>query len=973
MASGPAPSDEIEIRLLGNFELARQGVPINVAGDRPRAVLTALALAAGEVVAADALADAVWWDGLPGDPRGGLQNLVTRLRRLLGADVIKTSARGYSLGVSAGQVDAVRFVRLVAAAGDARAAGDPETSRNLLAQALRLWRGEPLTGVTSEVLRDREAPTLTERYLSAVEQRVDLDLAAGHSNGLASELMALTARHPLRESLWARLLHVLHAQGRQSEALEAYHLVRSRLADELGVDPSAELQHTYQAILAADVASHPATASAQVSTDTTPATDRATPPRQLPPNASGFVGRAQELAALDGAYQKLLTSGQLDRQMVTVIHGPGGVGKTALAVRWAYGMAEHFPDGQLYLDLRGYGPGETVTPSAALSSVLRALGVQDAAVPVAAEERAAMLRTMLADRRVLMVLDNANSPDQVRPLLPGSDSVVLITSRSRLRGLSSREGAMSLPLREMNDADARQLLAETVGTTRVSQQPEAATELAALCGRLPLALRITAHLASQYSDLPLADLAAELRSQRLDLLADLADPRADPRAVFSWSYQALAADDARVFRLLSLMPGDTIGVPAAAVLLDSVPGHSRKALDSVPGQTRKVLDRLVAVHLLESPRPGRYRFHELLRVYAAERTEAEDSATDRAAALHRVLMWYAAASNAAVQALRPGLTYYEDAEKQHVDQVPRFADATQALDWYDVENDSMIAAVRRAAEAGEHHITFRLAINIMNGFVLNRPLWQHGLAICEIGLAAARRTGDAQAEAALLCGTGNIRSFLAADDEALRDYQRALELYRACGARAQEGMALAMIATVLGAGQSHEQAIPLFEQAVAIARERHDESREAHALNNMAISYLGLGRIAESIVASQRAIEIRRKHHHRRGSAYCLDNLGDAYYAQGEYERAADCYREALVIARELRDPRAEGIYLANLARAEIRLADPADTARRSELTATARRASETLAGLPDTESHRIQDLLHKAFPDLDEAWPATP
>ncbi|MGH3715828.1 MAG: hypothetical protein ACRDT4_20570, partial [Micromonosporaceae bacterium] len=487
--------------------------------------------------------------------------------------------------------------------------------------------------------------------------------------------------------------------------------------------------------------------------------DWAVAPRQLPAGTSGFVGRAEQLAVLDGEIERFLTSANGSRPvMLTVIHGPGGMGKTALALHWAHSIAQQFPDGQVYIDLRGYGPAEPLTAGGALNSTLRAFGVPEPAVPLAVEERAALLRTVLADCRVVMVLDNASSVEQVRPLLPGSNSVVVITSRHQLRGLSSREGATSLALRELSETDARQLLAHTVGAARIGAQPQAAAELAALCGRLPLALRITAHLASQYADLPLSELAADLRSQQLDAFADHADPTADPRAVFSWSYQALSPEDARTFRLLSLAPGDSIGIPGAAMLLD-------KPL----AETRRALQHLISVHLLESPRPGRFRFHDLLRVYATERAAAEDSAADRKDAVRRLLRWYVATGYAAEHALRPGLAYYEDPEPLHADHVPRFADGAQVLAWYDDEQESLVASVQKAVEIDEPGLAFRLAIIPLSPLFLSRPLWHELATICEMGLAAARRTGDPQAEAALLAMTATVQSFLPGyDDEPLR-------------------------------------------------------------------------------------------------------------------------------------------------------------------------------------------------------------
>ncbi|MGH3716190.1 MAG: BTAD domain-containing putative transcriptional regulator [Micromonosporaceae bacterium] len=966
----------IEVRLLGPFEVAANGRPVTVPRGRVRILLAALALAEGRPVSVDTLVDYLWQDhGAPPTVRQALHNTVWRLRQVLGSGAVGAEGDSYVLDTGPDAVDAVRFSRLIDAAAAADGRGEPpDAVRALLTEAQRLWRGAPLVGVDSETLRRDVVPALTEQYVAAVERRIDIDLAAGRHDGLIAELRGLTAAYPLRESLWTRLLTALAGSGRTAEALESYDKVRRLLADQLGADPCEELRQVHHKILVGEPTGPPAqrrdreapaklpapksggTVTASGSVDVSDAGSipgglpaaAGTPPRQLPSDTSDFVGRAEELRTLDRILAEHAAGHPSDPRPVltVVIHGVGGVGKTALALHWAHTAADQFPDGQLHLDLHGYGPGDPVTAPAALSALLHTLGVQDRAIPVAVDERAALLRTMMAGRRVLLVLDNARSADQIRPLLPGADSVVVVTSRGQLRGLSSRDGAKSLLLRQMSDPDAAGLLAATIGTGRVAAQPAAAEELAALCGRLPLALRITADLASRHPDLPLADLAADLRAERLDTLADVDDPAADPRAVFSWSYRALSADDARLLRICSLMPGNDFGVPATAALLDAP-----------VGQTRRALDRLVAVHLLEPGRIGRYQFHDLVRVYAAER--AEDSAQVRDSAVRRLLQWTLQTAEAASEAVRPGLEYLTPRARPTIEPVIKFSDAVAALDWYDAERELVNAGASRAAELGDHETAWRLASVVFSGFVLNRPQWDEWLAMCEGALASARQITDPAAEGAILVGIGNVRSFLGADDEAQRCYGRAVELFRKAGTRPQEGMALALIASSQEAQGHHRKALRFFEQSVSIARELGDETREAHALNNMAITYLSLGRIQDSMRASLRSLEVRRAIGDRRSTAYALDNLGDAYTQTGEHAKAVECYREALEIAREHKDRRSEGIYLGNLACAELHGGEP-EQARR-----TAVQAWLALAGLPDAEAAKFRARVRQAFPDI--------
>jgi DNA-binding SARP family transcriptional activator len=534
---------DIRIELLGSPHLTVAGREVAIGSYRVWAVLAALAVNAGQVVTMDALTRLVWGDRAPVSPRAALHTFVNRLRGLVGADAVQTAVDGYLLDVPAETVDALRHEQLQIRATELNA----DAAATTLDEALALWRGKPFSWAGAEALAAEFGPVLAERYLTATERRVDLDLHGGKYDTAITRLQGLLAEYPLRESLWARLIPALRDAGRTTEARQSYEKVRAMLADALGADPSPDLQEVFLSLGPADTA------------DALP--DEA--PHQLPSGLREFTGRSEQLGWLDCA----LTDAEARRAgPVVAVVGPGGVGKTSLVLRWAHRVAGRFPDGQLYVNLNGYGAAEPVAARAALDQMLRAVGVPPRRIPADAHEGAGLLRGRLADRRMLVLLDNARDAGQVRPLLPGGGNVTIVTSRSELTGLAVRDGAIRLALPEMTDDEAVELLSRSVGPARAVAEPHAVAELARLCGNLPLALSIAAHQANRYPDDTLAEAVAELRAaaDRLDVLHDPGDPSADLRAVFSWSYRALDSDTARVFRYLGLHPAPGISLPAAA-------------------------------------------------------------------------------------------------------------------------------------------------------------------------------------------------------------------------------------------------------------------------------------------------------------------------------------------------------------------------------------------------------------------------
>jgi DNA-binding SARP family transcriptional activator len=582
-------TDALTVNVLGVFEVRLGGRVLDVPRGRMRVLLTTLALSAGQVVSIGTIAERLWGPAEPVHPRAAVHSTVRRLRRVLGADdLILTRPDGYLLDIAPERVDALHFDMLVRAARGQ----DPAAALATLRAALALWRGAPLAGLDPESQVDGQHAALTARCLDALELRIDLELGRGEYERAIPELRVLTEQDPLRESAWHRLMLALHAVGRPAEALDCFTRIRDELRRALGREPAAELRELHRTILTAATS-----APAPV-----PFGPEPPEPHQLPATTATFVGRDAQLAALDSLPHPAPGAPPL----IVVIDGAAGTGKTALALRWAHGMRGQFA-GELYADLREGGT------AGVLAAFLRALGLPAGQVPDGVAQRSAVLRSLLETRPMLMVLDDARDAEQVRPLLPGSAGVVVVTSRNQLRGLATREGALRVTLDRFSPADAKTLLADTIGTSRAATDPAAVAELAELCGRLPLALRILGERVRRRSA-PLAAVVAELRDEhtRLSMLADPHDPSVDLGVLLSSPLHHLDADAATLFHRLALHPDGDFDLPTAALLAGAT-----------PARTAALLDQLVAGHLIEQPRPDRYHFHDLLRTYAMRRNAGD--------------------------------------------------------------------------------------------------------------------------------------------------------------------------------------------------------------------------------------------------------------------------------------------------------------------------------------------------------------
>jgi DNA-binding SARP family transcriptional activator len=672
---------QVRFTLLGPLAVRNDTGTVPLGGVRGRCVLAALLLNAGKVTSIDQLIDAAWESTPPAGARVLVQNRISVLRRTLrdaglSPELITTVGSGYVFQAEAGMLDLDLFEHHVARAEELTAAGSAAEAARELTAALALWHGPALDGLTTPPLA-AAANQLTERRIRALKQRIALDLGLNRHTELVGELIGLVAEHPYQEDLRGLLMLALDRSGRQAEALRVYRDTRAVFTEQLGIEPSPSLSRLHDAILREERVSLPdlpGLPGVFGPDDRVRAVPAGPPePCELPPPPAAFTGRDEQLRLLDS----LLTDGRDSAATITTIDGMAGVGKTVLALHWAHRMADRFPDGQLHLDLRGYDRAP-LRPIDALGLLLGALGQPRAQIPADLDQAAALYRSWLAGRRMLVVLDNARSVEQVRPLLPGSPgSVVLITSRDRLSGLTAREGARRITLDVLEPAETERFLALALGADRVRAEPWATAVLAAMCGYLPLALRAAAARLTGGQHTRVADLVAELRTgDRLTALAGGPDEPDPVRAALEPSYRRLPARERRLFRLLGLVPGTDFTAAAAAALA---------GLD--PAAAESSLDQLAAAHLIEEHAPDRFRLHQLVRQYATERAELFDDATERTAAVLRLLGWYLRHARAAT-----AVAQFEVVTPADVDAL--FDGPAEAAGWLEAEWGNLAAAVR---------------------------------------------------------------------------------------------------------------------------------------------------------------------------------------------------------------------------------------------------------------------------------------
>lgn len=951
-------SDIVTFALLGPVRMWRAGIEIPAGSPQQRALVAMLLLHEGRVAGIDDLAAALWDDELPRGAFGTLRTYVSRLRRLLDGTsaVIETVGGGYALRTTQDSVDVARFEALLHRGRELGRTADLAGTAAVLGEALALWQGEGLDGVPGAYAANQRV-RLQEERLAAMSLRLAALLDTGRS--VVPELATLVEAHPYHEELRALLMRALYRDGRQAEAIDVYHAGARLLDDELGLDPGAALREMHQRILVSDPVLAVTRPHAQ--TDIPPGTDaaadtrRAAVPRpaQLPADQRAFVGRHRELAWLDS-----LRDAQV-APTSAVISGMGGVGKSTLAVHWAHRSTETFPDGQLYVDLRGFDHTQApVDPHDALIMLLESLGISGEQVPDSLDARAALYRSALADRRILVLLDNARNADQVRHLLPGAHgSLALITSRDRPAALRVK-GTESLLLDVLPDDDAAALLTHRAGAERATADPAAVARIVRATGGLPLALAVVGARVGDASDVPLATIAGELRTARgvLDSLGD-PDPTVDVRAVLSWSCTGLAPVTLRALCQLAMLP--------------EAPFDASAARSATGSRDLVAVDELVRASLLARTGWGRYALHDLVRAYAGELAAQHPAA--RRAAIERAMDHYLGSANQATMLLEPRRLPLDLPDPADGAEIVQHADATAAFAWFAEHRGALRAAVDAAVAEGLDGVAWQLAW-CLAAYLHRSGYWSDAVALWQVGLTAAERCGSVVGRARAHQGlgvalglqrglgtAGLYRPTDARDAEqgALTHLTEAVRLYLSVGMRTAAAWALVSLGSYADPVAESDAVTDALERALDLSDE---PLLQAVVLNNLAVHHVSLGDGPRAVSAAHEVLALFAALDDDVAVAHATDTLGMAQIADGDPSGAVTSFRQAAQAFRQSGDPMNQGISLANLGDAY------AAAGRRAAADATRAEALTVLEGTVHPVADRLRTLLGQVAQEAGES-----
>ena len=891
--------------MLGSIEVFVGGSSVPVGGPKPRTLLAVLVVHADRVVSHEQLVDAVWGENPPDQARSAIYTYISTLRRAFAenASALSREGGGYRLAAEPGQVDLHVFTAEAGAGRKALADGDLEEAATRFAAALALWRG-PVLGGAQGSWAEAERFRLEEMRLAALEDRLDVDLAIGRGETVIGELTAAVTEHPLRERLRGQLMLALHQAGRQADALARYHEGRRILLDELGLEPGEALRSVHDRVLGSADASVERTAQPQAAVPNVVVVPQR--PSQLPFDIEDFTGRTAEISELSE-----LLSFERSTLRLCAISGKPGAGKSTLAMHVAHRVRGHFPDGQLYATLRGVQFVQT-DPSEVLAGFLRALGAADSAIPAELDERAQLYRTLLADRRVLVVLDDVADERQIRPLLPGSRTcAVLVTSRERLGALG---GANQFDLDVLDENEALELLDRVVGTDRAAAEPSAARAIVRLCGQLPLAVRIAgARLAArpQWQFSRLVDrLGVQHRVLHELTLGDL-----EVRGSLALSYDGLAGRERAALRRLGLLGVSTFGGWLLGPLLDCP-----------ADEVEEVVERLVDAQLVDVVTSGgggvlRFQIHDLIRAFARERGDAEESAEEINAACTRAARCWLALVEAAGRRM-PRATFESTVppvgspylDERLVDELLADPEA-----WFDAEQADLVSVVERISELDLTDSATRLAAGLCSSRFAVRNLFGQWWRTHSAALDAARRMGDQPGEARLLSGLGWLRYEQDRFDEATDYYEQALRVCASSGDVLGEATTRLALSAVQRERGLLTQARRSLDLALAALKELDEPQAVAQAVHGLGRVLTEQGELADALAACEQTLASYKILGDRRGQAIALRSVGVVLRAAGRLDEAAECCEEAVVVLRGLGDRLMSAYAVQALAKVRIR------------------------------------------------------